>query len=61
MERKAKSKDTKNEHTNGKGIGGNSNIVGDPISKGRKIIEAKRKKNQLQADGSNENLMMEEV
>ncbi len=61
MERRAKSKDTKSEHTNGKGIVGKSNIVGDPISKGRKIVKAKRNKHQLQVDGSNENLMVEEV
>jgi hypothetical protein len=61
MERKAKSKDTKGEHTNGKGIVRNSNVVGDPIFKRRKIVKAKRNKHQLQADGSNADLMVEEV
>jgi hypothetical protein len=61
MERKAKSKDTKGKHTNGKRIVGNSNVVGDPISKGRKIVQVEKKKHQLQVDGSNVDLMMEEV
>jgi hypothetical protein len=61
MERKAKSKDTKGKHKNEKGIIGNSNVVGDPISTRRKIIEAKRNKHQLQVDGSNVDLTVEEV
>jgi hypothetical protein len=36
-------------------------FVGDPISKGKHIVEAERNKHQLQDDGSNANLMMEEV
>jgi hypothetical protein len=47
MERKAKSKDIGGEHTNGKGIAGSTNIVGDLVSKGRKITEVERNKHQL--------------
>ncbi len=61
MERKAKSKGTWNKHTNEKGITRNSNVVGDPISKGNHIVKAKRNKHQLQDDDSNVDLMMEEV
>jgi hypothetical protein len=61
MERKAKSKGIGSKHTNGKGITRSSNVVGDPIYKGKHINEAKRNKHQLQDDGSNADLMMEEV
>ncbi len=61
MERKAKSKGTGGKHTNGKGITRSSNVVGDPIYKGKHINEVKRNKHQLQDDGSNVYLMMEEV
>jgi hypothetical protein len=61
MERKAKSKYTRSEHTNGKGIVGSSNVAGDLVSKRKKIIEVETNKHQLQANGSNVDLTMEEV
>jgi hypothetical protein len=47
MEKKAKSKGIGGKHINGKGITRSSNVVGDLISKGNRIVEVERKKHQL--------------